>query len=112
MTAPRLNRKLVLERKTELPDGAGGRSEGWREVGTLWGEMTPRAGREVQGEGGALTRSGVRIIVRAAPAGSLARPRVQDRFASGTRRFEILAVQEDGPAARYLICTAEERASA
>ena len=84
MSAPRLNRKLALERAAVTPDGAGGRST-----------VAARA-------------SAYRVRVRALPEGHSARPRAGDRFRVGGRVFDVLTVQEDGPAARYLLCTVEE----
>ncbi len=49
-----------------------------------------------------------RIIVRAAPFGSDARPVANQRFRDGGRTFVILAVAEDDADARYLNCTAQE----
>lgn len=108
MSAPRLNRRLVLERAAGTPDGAGGRASAWVVAGTLWAEMTPQSGREVRIEAGAVARAGYRVRLRAAPVGSETRPRAGDRFLSGTRVFDILAVQDDGPEARFVICTVAE----
>ncbi|SIS68545.1 head-tail adaptor [Roseivivax lentus] len=108
MSGVRLNRRLTLEREAAVPDGAGGRSAAWAALGTIWGEMTPRSGRETAIETGTLSRAGYRVKVRALPEGHGARPRAGDRFRTGTRLFDIRAVQEAGPAARYLICTVEE----
>lgn len=108
MSGVRLNRRLVLERASAVPDGAGGRSAAWAVLGTLWGEMTPRSGREGMIDAGTVARAGYRVKLRAAPVEAEGRPRPGDRFRSGTRRFDILAVQEASPAARYLICTVEE----
>ncbi|MHA6325472.1 head-tail adaptor protein [Roseivivax sp. CAU 1753] len=108
MSAPRLNRQLVLERASAAPDGAGGRATSWSALGTLWGEMTPRSGREARIDAGTVARAGYRVRVRAMPEGHSGRPRAGDRFRSGTRLFDVLAVQEDGPTARYLVCTVEE----
>ena len=108
MSAPRLNRKLALERAAVTPDGAGGRSTAWETLGRIWGEMTPRAAREAHIDAGTIARSGYRVRVRALPEGHSARPRAGDRFRVGGRVFDVLTVQEDGPAARYLLCTVEE----
>jgi hypothetical protein len=39
MTAPHLNRALVLEGVVRTPDGAGGFTEAWAALGTLWAEL-------------------------------------------------------------------------
>ena len=43
MKRPTLNRLLSLEELTRTPDGAGGYSQSWSSVGSLWAEV--RAGR-------------------------------------------------------------------
>ena len=45
-----LNRALVLETADQLPDGAGGYSQTWRALGTLWAAVEPRSGREREKE--------------------------------------------------------------
>lgn len=111
MSAPRLSRALVLEAPGDVPDGAGGFADGWTPLGTLWAEVTPRAGREAAGPADPVARAGFRIRVRAAPPGDPARPRPGQRFAEGGRRFRILAVAEADPRGLYLDCLAEEELS-
>ncbi|SMX32163.1 head-tail adaptor protein [Octadecabacter ascidiaceicola] len=106
--APRLNRQLVLEAPTQASDGAGGYTQGWIALGTLWASVTARSGREAAGIAAPLSRVAYRIIVRAAPTGSDARPQANQRFRDGDRTFVILAVAEDDADARYLNCTAQE----
>ena len=104
----RLNRKLVLEMPARLPDGAGGFSESWMPLGTLWAEVIARAGREAAGLAAPISRVGYKIIVRAAPQTSQARPQPNQRFREGERLYRILAVAEDDQDGRYLTCTAQE----
>ncbi|MEN8917627.1 MAG: head-tail adaptor protein [Octadecabacter sp.] len=106
--APRLNRQLVLEAPTQVSDGAGGYTQDWTALGTLWASVTARSGREAAGVAAPLSRVAYKIIVRAAPTGSDARPVANQRFRDGARRFVILAVAEDDADARYLNCTAQE----
>lgn len=108
MAAPRLNRLLVLETPQRLPDGAGGFTEAWLELGRLWAEITPRSGRETAGAAMPLARVPLKIVVRAAPPGSEARPRPEQRFREETRLYRIEAVTEDDRDARFLVCFAEE----
>lgn len=108
MSGVRLNRRLVLERESAMPDGAGGRNAAWAALGTIWGEMTPRSGREANIDAGTVARAGYRVKLRAQPQGHEGRPRPGDRFRSGTRVFDILSVQEEGLTARHLICNVEE----
>lgn len=106
--AYRLNRQLVLEMPARVPDGAGGFTESWMPLGKLWAHVISRTGREAAGVAAPVSRIGYKIIVRAAPVGSEARPYADQRFREGTRLFRILAVTEDDVDGRYLVCTAQE----
>ncbi|ADO42300.1 head-tail adaptor protein [Ketogulonicigenium vulgare] len=106
MRPPRMNRALILQAPTRTPDGAGGYTQGWQTLGTLWAAVTPATGREAAALGAALARVPVRITLRAAPAGDPRRPIAGQRLTEGPRSFLILAVQETS--ARLLTCIAEE----
>lgn len=103
-----LNRRLVLEEADRVPDGAGGWTESWVVLGTLWADLRARTGRDAGGEAAHLSTTGYRIVVRAAPHGAPSRPRPGQRFRDGGRVFPILAVAETHSAGRYLTCFAEE----
>lgn len=107
MTA-RLTSKLVLERLDAVPDGAGGLHESWVALGTVWGEVTPRSGREGLGESGQVSTTGFRIKVRAVPVGHSARPLPEQRFRFGVRVFRINSVTEADPKGRHLMCICDE----
>jgi head-tail adaptor len=108
MSAPRLNRQLVLEAPDMLRDGAGGFVQGWVPLGTMWGAITARSGRETAQSGAPVSRMAYRVIVRGAPAGSDRRPAAQQRFREGDRIFTIEAVAEHDPDGRYLACFVQE----
>lgn len=108
MKAPDLNRALVLEGVTRVSDGAGGFSETWAALGTLWAAVAPGSGRDVPGEELVLSSVPYRITVRGAPYGSASRPKPEQRFREGARIFTILAVTERDPDGRYLTCFARE----
>ena len=110
MKAPHLNRALVLEVATRVPDGAGGFSTVWAALGTLWAEVTPGSGRDPAGEEVILTSVPYRITVRAAPVGASHRPLPEQRLREGARLFAILAVTERDPDGRYLTCFCREEA--
>ena len=95
-----------------MPDGAGGYSDGWTQLGELWAEVVARSGREKQGEAAPVSNVGYRITVRGAPAGATNRPLPDQRFREGTRVFRILAVAERDPEGLYLTCFAEEEVAA
>ena len=108
MSAPRLNRALMLEAPEVSGDGAGGYVQSWVPLGTLWAEVTPRSGRETAQSGAPVSRMAFRIIVRGAPVGHAQRPAAQQRFREGTRIFTIEAVAEHDTEGRYLACFAQE----
>lgn len=111
MSAPRLNRRLVLETPAAVPDGAGGFTQGWAALGTLWAAMAAGAGRAAGGEEVIRPEVGWRITVRAAPVGAPSRPVAGQRLRAGERVFVILAVAECDADARYLTCFAREEES-
>lgn len=106
--AHRLNRQLVLQAPTQIADGAGGFTHGWTTLGTVWASVTARTGREAAGVAAPLSRVAYKIVVRAAPMGSDARPQANQRFREGNRTFTVLAVAEDDVDCRFLMCTAQE----
>lgn len=108
MSAPRLNRALILEAPVRVSDGAGGFGEVWTGLGTLWAEVTARTGREMAQRGAPVSRMSFKIVVRGAPHGAPDRPKPQQRFRDGTRIFTIQAVAERDPEGRYLTCFADE----
>ncbi len=108
MSAPVLNRALLLETPARQPDGAGGYAAGWVALGTVWAALEARTGRDAGGEGAALALMRYRIVLRAAPEGSTMRPHAGQRFRMGARVFRIQAVAEHDARARYLECFAQE----
>jgi head-tail adaptor len=108
MKAPHLNRALVLEGAVRSPDGAGGFTEAWTVLGTLWAEVVPGSGSDVLGEERMLSAVPYRVTVRGAPVGSPSRPKAGQRLREGTRLFLIQAVTERDPQGRYLTCFARE----
>lgn len=106
---PDLSRALVLEDPQRSPDGAGGFSETWVALGTLWAEVKPLSGR-LAGDGLSLQK--YRITLRAAPGGFASRPRPDQRFRDNNRIYRIDAVAETDAAGRYLTCFAVEEVAA
>lgn len=104
----RLNRPLVLEAQLRTSDGAGGFSESWVALGTLWADVAAGSGRDVAGVEVTFAAVPLRITVRGAPVGSAQRPAAGQRFRDAARIFQILAVIERDPDARYLTCFARE----
>jgi head-tail adaptor len=110
MRTPRLSRRLSLEAPTRLSDGAGGFTQGWIALGTLWAEVAPAAPRLAAQPGATETRLPLKIIVRGAPFGSPSRPEAGQRFRDGTRVFPISSVSDD-LGGRFLLCLAHEEAA-
>jgi head-tail adaptor len=106
-----LKRRLVLEAASRLPDGAGGYAETWVVLGELWAEVRAGSGIDAASDMVAVASVPLRIVVRAAPEGALARPRPGQRFREGGRVYGILAVTEADPHAHYLTCFAREEAA-
>ncbi|KIC22648.1 head-tail adaptor protein [Leisingera sp. ANG-Vp] len=105
---PKLSRQLLLEDPQRTSDGAGGYTETWVALGTVWADVNPLAGR-MAGDGLSLQK--YRITLRAAPEGFASRPRPDQRFRDGSRVFRIDAVTEADPDGRYLTCFAAEEVS-
>jgi len=108
VSAPRLSRRLTLEDRRRVPDGAGGYAETWVPLGTLWAAVEARAGRAVAGPVVAQSRLGLRITVRAAAEGTLSRPVPGQRLRDGDRVYAVHAVGESRAGALYLEIHAEE----
>ena len=112
MSAPRLNRKLVLESEERVADGAGGFTKAWVAQGEVWAEIKAGSGRETDGELVTVSTVPYRITVRAAPVGAPSRPKPDQRFREGSRVFRILAVTERDSDGLYLSCFAREEVPA
>lgn len=112
MRGPRLNRRMALEARVELPNGSGGLSLSWEELGRHWVAVEGGTGRVAGAEALATGQLSLRLILRAAPEGDAARPRAGQRLREGGRVFAILAVTEADPDQRYLTCFAREEVPA
>jgi len=108
MRRPQLRRRMQLEAPQRSADGAGGFAEIWQALGEVWADVSSMQGRETAVGGAAMSHNTQRIIVRAAPDGSVMRPRPDQRLREGTRIFTILAVGDYDPAGHYLTCFTRE----
>ena len=106
MGAISLTRRLTLEEATQTADGAGGFSESWAALGTLWANVDARSGRVQNGSGTPISVVRYRIVVRSAPDGSDMRPRADQRFSDGAKVYVIDAVAPHDEAGLYLECWA------
>ena len=108
MRAVRLTRALVLESAVRSGDGAGGFSESWQALGTVWADVRPGSGRGGEVLGVAVPVQPMRIMVRGVPQGHVMRPKAGMRFRDGVRLYRVLAVTEADGTGRHLVCAAEE----
>lgn len=104
----RLTRELVLQAQTQVGDGAGGFTESWVALGTLWADVAAGSGRDVAGVEVTYAAVPLRITVRAATVGAPDRPQPGQRFVEGARIYPIEAVSERDVDGHYLICFARE----
>lgn len=105
---PKLNRRLDLEERITIPDGAGGFDVTWQKLGTHWAEVKARTGREKLIGERVVPTAAFKIRVRATPVGTPSRPMPEQRFTDGARIYAILAVTEANDSLQYLDCWAEE----
>lgn len=103
-----LDRALVLEEVTRQPDNAGGYTESWIALGTLFGDVKPGAGRERALNSATLSYVPYRIVVRAAPFGAASRPKAGQRFRDGLRIYRIEAVADRYRDGLYIVCFTKE----
>ncbi|MEM7295558.1 MAG: phage head closure protein [Pseudomonadota bacterium] len=108
MSRVSLNRQLTLEGLDRVPDGAGGFSDSWVTLGTLWAAIQAGSGREAVEQDARTSEVAMRITVRAAPHGAPSRPKPKQRFREGDRVYLIQAVTEADPRGRFLACFAKE----
>lgn len=106
----RLSRRFILEEPADAPDGGGGWTRVWSELGVLWGELTPVSASELIAGSRESSRITHRIAVRAKTESAPSRPRPNQRFRLGERVFNIRAVYESQGGFRYLTCLVEEGA--
>jgi len=110
---PTLSRRLTLEARERVPDGAGGYVETWVPLGAHWAEVTARRGRETERDTLATSIVPYRVVLRAVPPGRPSRPRADQRFREGARAFRILSVAAADQGQRFLECeVVEEEVSA
>ncbi len=64
ITASKLNRQIVLLRRTEATDGMGGNTEAWTPLAYLWAMVKPVSGRERAYRGGVEAQVDYRMVIR------------------------------------------------
>lgn len=103
MRAGKLNKRVGLQQLTQTPDGAGGFTEEWATIATLWAEVAPVSAFErLQAD---QLRAGVshRVTIRHR-AGVTAKHRLQ----LGARTFQVQGVRNPDEANERLVLDCEE----
>lgn len=108
MNPPRLNRRLILEARQQVADGAGGYTETWVPLGQIWADIRAGRGHDADADHIAMAEVPFDIILRAAPFDAPSRPIAGQRFREGSRAFAIKAVAEFDPDGRFLRCVTTE----
>lgn len=104
-----LNRKLDLQEAQRTSDGAGGYTETWVSLGTVWGALRAGTGKESNQDFVTVSQVPYRIVLRSAPEGASSRPKPEQRLVeAGGRIFRILAVADHDPRGLYLVCHVRE----
>lgn len=95
--------ELSLQQAATAPDGAGGHTEDWQEVASLFALVEPMGVKSRFGAGQALETATHRITLRF-------RDDVRSgmRLVRGGRIFEIVNVADADGTERYLVCLARE----
>ena len=87
-----------------MSDGAGGFTETWMEVATVWAAVQPNGGSEAVESGRLAGRVSHTVSLRYREGVTPAM-----RFRMGTRVFHILAAIDEDERRRWLRCFCEER---
>lgn len=107
MDLPKLTVKMTLQNPTRSPDGGGGYTTTWTDLGTHWAHLTYRTGRTASGETSPVARQPVEITLRATPPDHPMHPKPGQALVHGARRYIVSAVSPNGPTPLYLTCLAE-----
>lgn len=102
-----LRRLAKLEASTQTPDGSGGIADDWLQLASHWVALMPVSGAETFEAARDTPQITHRILLRCPRA---LRPRTDQRFTIGARRFDIRAVFDRDGRGRFLTCLVEERA--
>jgi SPP1 family predicted phage head-tail adaptor len=98
-----LRSELALQAATPLPDGLGGHTEAWSEIGSMFGMIEPVAAESVIGADQTLESVTHRVTIRKRDG-----IRSGMRFMKGARIFDILTIHDPDETGRYLICRVRE----
>lgn len=105
--SPKPDTRFTLEAPLRTPDGGGGAEIAWTQVGTLWGALEARSGREGVSGDRRLSHVTHRITIRRGPTDAH-RPTAAQRLVHRGRVFAIHAVAEADAGGAWLTIWAEE----
>ncbi|SMH42829.1 phage head closure protein [Mesorhizobium australicum] len=99
-----LRTELVLEEASRTPDGAGGFTESWTGIATVFARLQPIVVRDRFGADQTIEEVTHRVTIRH-------RPDVASgmRFVMGDRTLSILTVHDPDETGRYLVCRTREQ---
>ncbi len=99
----KLNRRATLLKKVRSDDGGGGYTESWTGFAAVWATLKAMGGNDVFGPDALEARGKYRIDLRRrtdVTAGM--------RVEIASRRFDIVVVEDEGPAASFITLICEE----
>lgn len=98
-----LRHEVAVEAATLIPDGAGGHSQNWAEIATLFARIEPVGAQVRYGADQTLETITHRITLRF-------RADITSgmRLRKSSRSFEILTVHDPDETGRYLVCRTRE----
>lgn len=98
-----LRSELRLEACSPVPDGLGGQSEAWNEIGVLFGLVEPVNAQAAFGADQSVETVTHRITIRWRDG-----IRSGMRFVKGSRVFDIINIHDPDESGRYLSCRVQE----
>lgn len=101
----KLRHRIVVQNKTETPDGQGGFSVSWGTRTTIWAEIIPRLGNERVFAMRLDESISHVIMVRALAGASIS---VSDRINFGSRYFQIKSIIKKDEVSNIMFILAEE----
>jgi len=107
--AGQLRHRVEVQALTRTGDGQGGATESWATVATVWGAVTPLAGREAFNMHQVEPTATHQIVMRY-QSNPVVTAQHQIKF--GTRTFRILSVLNTEERKREIVLTCEEVPSA
>lgn len=108
MRAGTLRHRVRIEEQVGVRTAHGGTTQDYTGVATVWGEVVPLSGREIEFGKAVDARVSHRITLRYAAVRSLT-PR--HRLVARDRTFNILSVLNTDERDRTLVCLCEEQAA-